>query len=245
MLRKLILACVLCLGLSTPAAAAIALVNEASGSSTSSVASIATSTALNVTSGNALVVFCVESTSTAAITVSDTAGNTFTSVISASPDASHNITGFYAKNVTGNSSDTVTCHFSPNQSFVAIVAIQYSGVATAAPLDASAQGSSSTAGTTATTGSFTTAVPNEVIVAGAGWEASPTFTAGSGYTIEGATGNTLAVEDEEVTSIQSSVTSSMTSSSSAAWMIAAFTLEAASQPSGGCPTTRALLGVGC
>lgn len=222
------------LAISHCAEAAITLVHTDSATAGASATASITTGTFNLATGSLIVVFAENSTSsTDSQTVTDTAGNTFTPIQTASADSTHLIQVFYAKNTTANANDAVTCHFSPSASFLSCLELVYTGADTTAPLDTNFTGNSSTAGTTATSGTFTTTKPNEVLVAGAVWESgSNVFSAGTGYTKEVTDTNAIgSAEDKIVSSIQTSVTATMTNTASAAWMIVGATFKDASQPS--------------
>ncbi len=169
----------------------------------------------SVTTGNALIVGCVASAASApTITVSDTAGNTFNPMGS---QLAWNSNGsftemFVALNVTGNSSDAITCNYSASVSYPGLVAVQYSGVATSSAVDVTNASGQCTNCNGVTSSSFTTAQAQEVIVAIYNANNSVTFTAGTGFTIEvqaGGTGSSgFALADEVTSAVQSAVSTS-------------------------------------
>lgn len=203
----------------------IAYVNQQHGNDyTGTIDTSIAAAALSVTSGNLLLVTCRYNNTTVNTTLqtpTDTAGNTFaevgTEVIAG--------TGFqslwYAKNVTGNASDVVTCNLNAATggagftNYVAIGVSQFSGLSTSGPLDANASGTSSS-GNGVTSGGFTTTVANELLFAGCSQvNLSITYTAGSGYTIAYQDGSAMMMEYEIVSSIQTGATASFTASGSA------------------------------
>lgn len=186
------------------------LVNHISGVSANSP-SAAT---LSVTGGNLLVVGAEHDGPTAnSISCSDTAGNTFTAAKTASGFDSGGATGvvtiFYAKNVTGNASDTVSCSDSAGASVArAIIIHQYSGASTTAPLDATANGFNF-GGTSVTSGSFSTVTAKEALVVMTGFTtATGTCSAGTaGYSqIDLDANSRLCSLQDLVTTTQSAVT---------------------------------------
>ena len=104
--------------------------------------------------------------------VSDTEGNTY---VAAMPTL--NGTGatplsqaiYYAKNILGDgvNPNTITVHFSRGASAPDIRVLEYSGLDTSAPLDAAVGASDTTQSNLADTGPCTSAVPGELVVAGA------------------------------------------------------------------------------
>lgn len=141
----------------------ITLVNKSgNGCSAASCA-----TTLNVTAGNLLAVGCFSYNTATKPTVSDTPSNTFTTPVSDNTLANFWATLYYAKNVAGNSSDSISCAASgATQTW--IIALQYSGANTSTPLDTQSSGVNNSCGgvtCTATTGSMTAAGTNEMLTA--------------------------------------------------------------------------------
>lgn len=190
----------------------ITLVNHTSADNTSGTNLPTFSAgAISTTNGNMIGV-CVGYLSTAGtITVTDTASNTYTA-LTAQPRFSTDyfVQFFYAKNITGNASNVVTMHQSgATTSFPAIVVLEYSNLNTSSPADVDNKGAVSSS-SPVTSQTFTTASANEAILACANTAGSGTYVAGSGYTIQETTTHKLAsVEDKIVSSIQTSVTASM------------------------------------
>lgn len=157
-----------------------------SGLSTSTPAhvqsAVATSGAVTlpsaVTSGNLVAVALTVWSTTAIPTnaISDNKGNTYTRINETSNGDDH-IALFYAKNVTGGSSFTVSSSLGGS-----ISAHEYSGVATSSPLDKNAKASGS--GTALSSSLATTTLGNELYF-GAAWSTvtNDTWTPGAGYTL--------------------------------------------------------------
>jgi hypothetical protein len=170
---------------------------------------IATASSMNLAAGNLVVAFCRASQTATTITVSDTAGNTYTSITSETYNGpTDRIQAFYAKNTTANAANIVSCNYSPGVQYVAVDALQYSGASTSAPLDQFATGSSDTFGTSNTnpqTVNVTTTVANEVLVAGINIGTGGNFyTQGTGYTLRSTNPSTDASEDDIITTTQTS-----------------------------------------
>ncbi len=184
---------------------------QASASSGTSLSSSGAS----VSSGNALVVGCVASSSGAiTTTVSDTAGNTFSSF--GSQMAWNSGTSFsqmfVALNTTANSNDVITCNFSASVNYPGLVAVQYSGVLASNAIDVTNATGTCTNCESVTSSSFTTVQPQEVIVALYDANYSVTFTAGTGFTVAVQAGGTgasgFALADEITSAVQSAATTS-------------------------------------
>ncbi len=220
----------------------ISRINQAVGSFSTgtNVASITTGTVAGsgsgtfpTSAGDCIAVFVVwGSTSITVTSVTDVAGNTYTAQTSCPrSDGFSSGQWWVAKNVTGNAANAATANFSSTVAYVAIHALEYSGVDTSSPVDVNpAAGAGS--GATLTSASFTTTSANEVLLVGGNAASYITFTAGGSYTIQTQdsatpTGPISATEDLIVTSTQSSVTASMTQSGTGAWLIAVLSLKAA------------------
>lgn len=211
---------------------AIAFVNSTiasndSGGTVSSLATVPTS----LTTGNLIAVIVRNDTSNAtAITISDTAGNTYTEIISASMDSGDAISFFYCADPTGNSSNIVTANFSPAASFTAVASLQFSGCNTIAPLDTSASGVVAGTASSVATNTFNTAIANEVVIAGFSVNSlSNTFTPASGYTLANTdNGGFVATEYQIFNSIQSGITAGASFNGTAGkWEIVAAAFKAA------------------
>jgi hypothetical protein len=215
-------------------AASIAKVNTAVGSDQSgSIDAIIATGAFNLGAGNAILVAVRAGQPGGQSwppTITDTAGDSFTLINTASNNPNSQVSCWLGKNTGSNVSNVVTASFAGTWYFAAIATVQYSGVDKVAPLDTSATGTSPGA-TSVTSGSFTTTKAKEVLVAAASPDASGgTFTAGSGYTVEVAdSGTALAIEDRIVNSIQTGATASISYSASQPWGICVAALKAAGQ----------------
>jgi Putative Ig domain len=170
----------------------------------SAVASVSVAFPNANTAGNLIVAFVRMSSATQAVTVTDSAGNSYVKAVSqAQTTDGHQVYIFYSKNVAGKN-NTVTATFSSTNNHPWLAIYEYSGLNATAPLDqiASAQGSGSspTCGPTAAT-----TAANELVFAGTGLvnNSTATVTAGSGYTLQQQDSNTSRAANE--TAIVSSV----------------------------------------
>lgn len=210
-----------------------ALVNSAANSAYVGSSTLSLSVPLNATSGNLLVVSC-SAAQTQATTVTDTAGNTFVAAVSVTSGPAPagqwgpSFTGlWYAKNISGSSSDVITCNYG-GQADQGIVALQYSGIDKTSPLDATASGTGT--GTDFATSPFSTTSASEVIVASGmntAGSGSP-FMPGAGFTMQQQTYTYYIVEDQITTSMLNNVTATMTQPASSAWTIVAASFKAGS-----------------
>jgi hypothetical protein len=191
------LAVVAALAWGVPAHAAVAYVNGDARSGN-------TSAAVNVTTGNLLVVG-TRTNSGYVASVSDTAGNRFIRAF-AYNHASQPIELWYARNVTGHASDQVTVSYASGGGFPYLAVAQYSGVSTTTVLDALAWGTGNA--TSATSSSISTLTANQAIVAfGSSSSGGSSAVAITGYTrrlID--SGNVVALFDNIVSATQSGVT---------------------------------------
>ncbi len=147
----------------------------------SGVTSISSAFPWNNTAGNLIVAFVRMSTTFQSVSVSDSAGNTYTNAVTQAQDNDgHQIHIFYAKNIAGGL-NTVTAKFSAINNHPWLSIFEYQGLSKTNPLDqtAGAEGYSSIATTRMVTTNGT-----ELIFAAGGAPATSytgTFTAGSGY----------------------------------------------------------------
>ncbi len=234
---------ILALALACPSFGALAVVNAIAAENTGgSSATLATGTQSHTTGNllSALVGFH-DTCSAHTVTVTNTAGASFTQI-----GAGYQTSVFlcmysvYLENITGNASDVITATFDSSVLKPYMVVIQISGAATSFSLDTSAVGNSTTAGpTTITSGNFSTATANEIVIGGAGQYFAATFTAGniagSAATIPTITnaGTFTSVEYRILSATVSTQTADINEGSGgqyAAIMVAAFRQATASTP---------------
>lgn len=186
--------------------------------------------ALSVTTGNMVVACALYQTGGASVTAADTAGNTYVALPQQArgTDFAYGVWCFYVLNATGNASNVVT--FSGPFIYEGAVA-QYSGVATSAALDVTNKGAGGNS-ITATTQSFSTTTANQLILISGpseNWALVSTNIAGTAGNVRVTAPNgTITIADRIVSSIQSSVTASMTNISSQKWAIVVFSFKEAS-----------------
>ncbi len=186
---------------------AIALVQTSTGNAGSSGAIL-------FTAGNFVIVVGRHGGSSSPGTVNDASGlNTYTLVTSATGSGGDSLHMFYAENVqTDGISNLVT-----GTAFDSgIIVNEFSGGLTSGLADTSATGTAAT-GSVVTTGSYSTAQANELLIAAAMVnDVNSTWTPDTGWTNDGtALLKITSVEYNIVSSQQSSVTTSYTTSSSA------------------------------
>jgi hypothetical protein len=145
------------------------------------------------------------------VTCADTAMNTYTALgQKASPGNLGNIFEFYAKNITGNAANVVTCTISSSTTNLNISVTQYSGIDTTSPIDATFASGAADSATTATTGNLSTATADTVLISGCQvYNFGAAYTADSGYTIpSGATSSNgwVTTQYKIVSATQTNVT---------------------------------------
>src|SRR5215469_1908592 len=173
------------------------------------------------TQGNLIIAFIRMSTTTQSVTVTDSAGNSYTQAIAQGQSTDgHQIHIFYAKNINGGA-NTVTATFSATNNHPWIAIYEFSGLSTTAPLDqvAAAQGSNSTANTGLTPA---TTAANELVFAGLGLPASSsvTMSAGSGFALlqqDTATSTSRATNEDRVVNATGQYAGTFTLSGSSNW----------------------------
>lgn len=142
---------------------------------------------------------------------------------------------FYAANIRGgNVTVTATINVATG---MGLTVLEYSGVATTAPLDAQA-GTSNTGcpySGTPTSASLTTTNANDLIVSGATLTAPDTWTAGTGYGLRTGTSGPSGVEDLTVSST-GTYTGTFGLSTNGNWTAAVVAFKAAGSTSAGTPT---------
>ena len=198
----------------------------------SGVSSLSTSFPAANAAGNLIIAFVRMSTTSQAVSVSDSAGNVYNLAVSqAQASGNFQTQIFYAANIKGGA-NTVQATFSSTNSYPFLAIYEYHGVST---LDqtAAAQGSSSTPNSGSTT---TTASANELVFAGLGlaYNSSATVSPGSGYTLEqqDAVANTGRAATEDLLATASgNYAASFTLSSSTDWSAVVATFVASSSPS--------------
>lgn len=201
----------------------LAYVNGNYGYNSSTPNSTVDAFSLNCTTGNLLVVFVKHEGASTSLSISDTAGNTYTPLTYRS-HSNGDLHGqiFYAKNITGNASNVIRVTCSASRSYIRIYAHQYSGADTSSPFDQENWGQGS--GTSLSTSNITTTFANEVLVAGAGEYNIGNYTAGTNYTerldLNGLTGGAaVGATEDRIVSATGTYNATMTVSTSDAWIL--------------------------
>lgn len=226
-----------------------------SKSATTTVAATTVTTAAftsSTTSTNLIAVLVQTDGTLAATAVTDSVGNSYaqcgTSLVSAS---AYTMAVFYAKNITGGASFTVTAHTTATAD-TDVAAEEFSGLDTASPCDQTHSAEDSTVNTNPSSGDTpTTTVANEALFGGWGSNAAGavTFTAGTSWTARETIGNTT---DGHSSGMQTRIVSAtgayhsdvVLSDGTGTKLLYIATFKGASGTAT-CPATRTLLGVGC
>jgi hypothetical protein len=176
---------------------AIALVQTQTGTSSSTTLGLTWSG--NTTTGN-LIVISIVTTSTLSSIV-DSQSNTYSVVGSTLTANTDNNYTYYAKNITGGTTPTVTITIASTAEIDAIVR-EYSGLDTSSPLDQVAGASAGFSTSPSSGATSTTTQADELVI---GWSAAasnnPTYVLGSGYgnlSTQNGTGGGIAMEDKIV-----------------------------------------------
>jgi hypothetical protein len=245
--KRLLLALVL-LFIAVQGAQAQSLVSHTEGSNktASTQSTIATSSTMNVASGNTLVACVRQGTNnTAPSSVGDGGSNAFTHITAS--DATFNSTNLLSlwvnQNSVANATATFTATWGTAQAFNSILVRQYSGVALSGAVDASGTGTAAGPVSSVTSSAFTTTQAAELIaVCATASGTTLTFSAGSigGTTAanllaDGAGGAEMTGEEDlTVSSIQTAITAAMSNGTSVTgWEISVVTLKAPSSSAGG------------
>lgn len=176
----------------------------------------ATTVTITTTTGNLLVLVVYEGVnSTSTMSVTDTAGNTWTQVGGYVTSSGDRFAMFYSPGASSVTSVTATWSGGISAT-VPVVVIEFSGVATGTPLDSNAANPATSSGTTSatsiTSGSLSTSTATDVLIFGVGLGVSETgMTADTvhGYTLPagGTTSNQRAtITYKIVSSLQSAST---------------------------------------
>jgi hypothetical protein len=152
--------------------------------------------------------------------VTDSRGNAYALAIGPTSGTGLRQSIYYAKNIAAGS-NTVTIKFNQAAAFVDIRALEYSGLDTVSPLDATAGAAGS--GSTANSGAVSTTSAKELIV-GAGMTATKYTQAGTGFTLRTITSPDSDIAEDRVTTAVGSYNASGPTSPGSPWVmqVAAF-----------------------
>lgn len=137
-----------------------------------------TTSSVDSTGGNIVIVAVASYQSSAAPTVSDSKGNTYTALTEQVAAGSHRVQLFYAANATVGSGHTFTVTGSTTYSSISVNV--FSGAKTTSPFDV--QNGANGGATSLATGSVTPSENDEVVVAGIALDSAPSsLTINSGF----------------------------------------------------------------
>lgn len=211
----------------------LAFVQAKYSANTSSVASQGATFSSNTTNANFILVcvFSSDGSDTNVSSISDSQTNTYTRIMG-SANQGLGMEMWYAKNITGGTTPTVTVNFSVNARPIVVVR-EYSGVHLTVPIDVFNSGRASDS-TTPGSNAINTNFADEIIVGFASAQVDPdTWSLGSGYgnLTTSASGNisgTVGVEDKIVSST-GNYSADFIISSSGSWEAAVVGLAGAIQ----------------
>lgn len=202
----------------------------------------------NLTAGSTIVVGLTTYIPGTVTSVSDPTNGNYTQIISSPNSPTYSFLYYFPNNASTASSLTITMTIGAG--FAQACAVEIGGVATASLDGTGANGT--TSGTTPTTGSFSTAQADEIVIAYAGstggFGSGCTYSAQSGYTITdqnngGSSSSAQGMQYQIFSSIQSGITTNLVSSQSGAQNIVAAAFKAVAA-AGGLLPLRMLVGVG-
>jgi hypothetical protein len=170
------------------------------------------------TAGNLIIAFVRMATPSQTVTVTDTAGNTYVDAVAhtQSIDGSQ-VHLFYARNILGSTTNTVTATFSATNSQPWLAIYEYKGLSTTNPLDQTAQAEGSSSAPSSGPTPMTTS-PNELVFAGFEFSSSYWEAPGSGFTlVQYDTQNSPAANESMVVSSTGSYAATLALSTSPTW----------------------------
>src|SRR5579884_603569 len=165
-----------------------AIVQKASAASTGSVASLAKAFANNNVAGNSIVVVAGCGNGTA-MTVADSAGNTYTQAINAPNSTTFEAAIFYAVNIVAGA-NTITVTNAGTAASMAVVIYEVSGLLAQVIAQPDQSSSGTGTGTTASTSAISSSIPNALAFLGVGIGTAAqniTVTSGTNWTADGGT----------------------------------------------------------
>src|SRR6266478_755413 len=206
--------------LSTVAVAQISFVQVAAATPQTSVTSVAVTYPAAQTAGNTNIVAVGRKNTTSTVSaVTDSRGNSYVLAVGPTSGTGLRQSIYYAKNIAAGS-NSVTVTFNTAAPFADVRVLEYHGLDTTTPLDKTAGAAGS--GTSASSGSATTTVANELIF-GAGVTSNAFTAAGSGFTSRIITSPDKDIaEDKVVTSTGSNSAAGTVTSSNWVMQMATF-----------------------
>ena len=212
-------------GLNPPSFQGIQFVQVGSATPQSTTATVNVAYSTPQTAGDLNVVIVGWNDTTATVkSVADSAGNTYTLAIGPTTSTALSESIYYAKNIAGSSTNTVTVTFNQGAVLPDVRILEYSGVATSNPLDVSVGASGNS--NIADSGFVTTTAANELIV-GANTVSTGNIMAGAPYNIRTITSPDLDLAADRLVNISGSYHSWAPLTSSGPWVMQMVTFLAA------------------
>lgn len=192
----------------------------------------------NTTSGNTMIVVVGDNSNSSAVghvsTITDSQGNTYVQAVGVAQSTNTNCEIWYAKNITGGTTPTVTITLSAAATENGVIVREYSGLDTISPLDQTNSGAGTTGATLSSSATSTTTQANELVVAG-GVQTNGTssWSLGSGYgnldqkSNAFASNVSVAAEDQTVSSTGTYTGTFGWSGSNGSWCVVIATFKAA------------------
>ena len=215
-------------GLNPPTASGIRFVQVASTTPQSSTATASVSYPGTQSAGDLnVVVVGWNDTTSSVLSVTDSAGNSYALAAASIKGTALTQSIYYAKNIIGASSNTVTVTFNQAASKPDVRILEYSGVSSSNPLDV-ATGTSGNSNI-ADSGSVTTTAADELIIGANTITSNTTVDAGSPFTPRVITSSDSDVAEDRVVNVPGSYDSWAPLNSSGAWVMQVVTFRAVVQ----------------
>lgn len=231
-MKRILLTLFCCVVWAMPSFAAIAYVQSVGNFSTSSGTSLAGDFSSTPTNGNLIIVAARIGAAGRTVTVSDDGLNTYAIAITES-DGSSDLITFYAMNIAGVASHTVTVSISGAGTSIRMTLHEYSGLATSSALDQTAGDSALVSSATADSGSTSTTTVADELLFGAGIHgAGGTLSAGTGYgnltASPSAAGSHKQAGEDQIVSSTGAYNATMGLAANSSWIMTIATFKIAS-----------------
>ena len=213
-------------GLNPPAFQGVQFVQVASATPQSNLASVPVPYSSAQTAGDLNVVIVGWNDTNATVqSVTDSAGNTY--ALASGPNTGTGLSEsiYYANNIVGSSSNTVTVTFNGTATKPDVRVLEYSGVSTSNPLDVSTGASGNS--NIADSGFVTTNASNELIVGADMVASNTTIMAGAPFTIRTITSPNSDLAADRLVNVPGSYHSWAPLNASGAWVMQVVTFRAA------------------
>ena len=213
-------------GLNPPAFQGVRFVQVASATPQSTSSSVPVAYSSTQTAGNLNVVIVGWNDSSASVqSVTDSAGNTYALAIGPTTGTALRQSIYYAKNILGGSSNTVTVLFNQGATKPDVRILEYSGVDTSSPLDVSAGAGGNS--NIADSGFVTTNAANELIVGADLLTSNTTIYAGAPFNTRIITATDADLAADRMVNLPGSYHSWAPLNASGQWVMQVVTFKAA------------------